>query len=68
MKKAEEQVAALEGAIEAKKAELLLPEYASAYSKLSEISAQVEELEEQLLEAMEEWESLEQQLSELRQE
>ena len=68
VKKAEEQVAALEEAVEAKKAELLLPEYASSYSKLSEISAQVEELEAQLLEAMEEWESLEQQLSELTQE
>lgn len=67
VKKAEEQVAALEEAVEAKKAELLLPEYASSYSKLSEISAQVEELEMELLSAMEEWEELEQQLSELTQ-
>ncbi len=67
VKKAEEQVAALEEAVEAKKAELLLPEYASSYSKLSEISAQVEELEAQLLEAMEEWENLDMQLSELTQ-
>ena len=66
VKKAEEQVAALEEALEAKKAELLLPEYASSYSKLSEISEQVEELEMELLAAMEEWESLEQQLSELK--
>ena len=65
VKKAEEHVAELEEAIENKKAELLKPEYASSYSKLSEISAQVEELEGQLLEAMEEWENLEQQLSEL---
>ena len=67
VKKAEEQVAALEEAVEAKKAELLLPEYASSYSKLSEISAAVEELEMELLSAMEEWESLEQQLSEMTQ-
>ena len=65
VKKAEERVASLEEAVEAKKAELLLPEYASSYSKLSEISVQVEELETELLEAMEEWETLEQQLSEL---
>ena len=67
VKKAEEQVAVLEDALEAKKAELLLPEYASSYSKLSEISAQVESLEMDLLTAMEEWEALEQQLSELTQ-
>ncbi|MBQ7795691.1 MAG: ABC-F family ATP-binding cassette domain-containing protein [Lachnospiraceae bacterium] len=65
LKKTEEQISELEEAIEAKKAELLLPEYASSYSKLSEISAEVEELEMKLLEVMEEWESLDQQLSEL---
>lgn len=63
--KAEKKVADMEEALEAKKAELEKPEYASRYSKLEEISAEIEEMEMQLLELMEEWESLDQRLAEL---
>lgn len=65
LKKTEEQIASLEETIKHKKEEILLPEYASSYSRLSEISAEIEELEAELLEVMEEWENLDQQLSEL---
>lgn len=65
VKRLEEQVSKLESLIEAKKEELLLPEYASNYTKLEEISAEIEEKEMELLELMEEWESADQQLSEL---
>lgn len=67
LQRAEERVAALETEIETKKQELLSPEYASRYSKLSEITSEIEAKEEQLLEAMEEWDSLEQQLNALEQ-
>ncbi|MBQ7840636.1 MAG: ABC-F family ATP-binding cassette domain-containing protein [Lachnospiraceae bacterium] len=63
--KAEKKVAEMETALEAKKAELEKPEYASRYSKLEEISAEIEAMEEELLVLMEEWESLDQQLSAL---
>lgn len=63
--KVEEQIASMEEAIEAKKEELLKPEYASSYSKLGEITAKIEEMEEELLELMDEWESVGQQLEEL---
>lgn len=62
-KKLEEQVTALEELLEEKKADLLKPEYASNYSKLEEISAEIEEKEMELLELMEAWEEAEQQLT-----
>ncbi|MGN1267826.1 MAG: ABC-F family ATP-binding cassette domain-containing protein [Dorea sp.] len=65
VKRLEEQVAKMEVVIEEKKAELEKPEYASSYSKLSEISAEIEEKEMELLELMEEWEDADQQLQEL---
>ena len=52
VKKLEEQVTALEILLEEKKADLLRPEYASAYTKLEEISAEIEEKEMELLEAI----------------
>ena len=57
LKKLEDQIAALEQVIEEKKEELLRPEYASSYSKLGEISAEIEAKENELLEVMEEWEN-----------
>lgn len=65
VKRLEEQVGKLEALIESKKEEMLLPEYASDYAKLEEISATIEEKEMELLELMEEWESTDQQLQEL---
>lgn len=62
MKRLEEQVTKMEALLEKKKAEMLLPEYASNYAKLEEISAEIEETEMELLEIMEEWEEAEQQL------
>ena len=65
VKRLEEQVGKMEALIEEKKEELQKPEYASSYSKLSEISAEIEEKEMELLELMEEWEAADQQLQEL---
>lgn len=65
LKKLEDQIAAMEEAIEAKKEELLKPEYASSYSKLGEITAEIEEKEMELLELMEEWETADRKLGEL---
>lgn len=65
LKKLEDKIAVLEEEVEAKKAELLKPEYASSYSRLGEISAEIEEKEMELLETMEEWENADQQLSAL---
>ena len=62
VKRLEEQVSELEELIDAKKEELLRPEYASNYAKLEEISAEIEEKEMELLELMEEWDETEQQL------
>ena len=64
MEKLEEQIAALEDEIAAKKDELLNPEYASAYSKLSEIQAAIDEGEEKLLDLMSEWGDLDKAISE----
>lgn len=65
LKRVEEEIAAAEQALQEKKEEMLLPEYASSYSKLGEISSQIEALEAEILELMEEWEDIEQQLEEL---
>ncbi len=65
VKRLEEQVTKLETMLEDKKAEMLLPEHASNYAKLEEISADIEEKEMELLELMEEWDEAEQQLQAL---
>lgn len=65
LKKVEEQIEEMEALIEEKKEELLKPEYASSYSKLGEIQGEIDEKEMELMELMEEWESLGQQLEEL---
>lgn len=55
--KLEEQIEKIESEIEELKEEMAKPEYASSYSKLSEIQAKIDGKEEELLEVMEEWES-----------
>ena len=65
LKKLEEKIAQLERAIEAKKAELLLDEYSTAYTKLEEIQTEIEALEIELLEVMEEWDEVGQKLNDL---
>lgn len=65
LKKLEEQIEIMEALIEEKKEELLKPEYASSYSKLGEIQGEIDEKETELMELMEEWESVGQQLEEL---
>ncbi len=65
VKRLEEQVGKVEALVEAKKEELLSPEHASNYSKLAELTAEIEEKEMELLELMEEWEDTDRQLQEL---
>ena len=65
LKRTEEQITETEQAIQEKKDEMMRPEYASSYAKLGEISLQIEKLESELLELMEEWEDIDQQLEKL---
>ena len=65
MEKLEEQIAGLEDTIAAKKDELQNPEYASNYSKLTEIQGEIDAAEENLLTLMDEWGELDKSLSEL---
>ncbi len=58
LKKLEEKIEELENSIAELKKELCKPEYASMYSKLSEIQADIDAAEEELLETMETWESI----------
>lgn len=58
LKKAEEQISALEKEIDTLKAELSLDENISDYIKLGELGEKIEILEEELLNAMEKWEAL----------
>jgi len=65
LKRLEEKIAKLESTIEEKKAELLSPEYATAYTKLEQIQEEIEEYEMELLDVMEEWDDVGQKLEEL---
>ena len=65
IKKAEEELTVKEEKLEQLKAELLRPEYQSSYSKLTEIQAEIDTMEEEIMVAMENWEELSQQLEEL---
>jgi ATP-binding cassette subfamily F protein 3 len=56
IKKLEEKIEELENRITELKEELCKPEYASMYSKLSEIQAEIDATEEELLETMDIWE------------
>ena len=58
IQKAEEKIALLEEQIEGLKTELSLPENLADYLKLQELSEELELLEEKLLNAMAEWEEL----------
>ncbi len=55
--KLEEKIESVEKEIEELKAELCKPEYASMYSKLTEIQEMIDSKEEELLGIMEEWDS-----------
>ncbi len=65
IKKAEDELAVKEEKLERLKAELLRPEYQSSYSKLTEIQAEIDAVEEEIMVDMEAWEELSQQLEEL---
>ncbi|MCD8129873.1 MAG: ABC-F family ATP-binding cassette domain-containing protein [Lachnospiraceae bacterium] len=65
VQKAEEQLEAKEEQLTALKEELLLPEYASSYTKLTEIQAQIDVLETEIAADMEIWEELSSQLEEI---
>lgn len=65
VQRAEEELAEKEEKLKNLQAELLLPEYQSSYSKLTEIQAQIDAMEEEILAAMELWEELSSQLEEL---
>ena len=67
IRKAEEELAVKEEKLEALRQELLRPEYQSSYSKLTEIQEQIDGMEEQIMEAMEEWEELSSRLETLEQ-
>ncbi len=58
IQKAEEKIALLEEHIEGLKTEQSLPENLTDYLKLQEIAEEIEKAEEQLLDAMAEWETL----------
>ncbi len=62
VQKTEEQMEIREAELARLKEELLLPEYASSYSKLTEIQGQIDALEAQIAEDMEQWEELSSQL------
>ena len=63
LQKLEIKISELESQIEQKNLELNSEENASSYSKLEEISKEIEYLEEQLLEVMTEWENIDKQLN-----
>jgi ATP-binding cassette subfamily F protein 3 len=65
VKRAEEELGLKEEKLEELKAELLRPQFQSSYSKLTEIQAQIDAMEEEIMVAMEEWEELSTQLEEL---
>ena len=61
IKKAEDRISTLEKELENIQTELSLEENIADYVKLSELTSKCEELENELLEAMEEWEKLSEQ-------
>jgi ATP-binding cassette subfamily F protein 3 len=65
IERAESELTEKEEKLEALKAELLRPEYSSSYSKLTEIQAEIDAMEEEVAAAMDEWEELARQLEEL---
>lgn len=65
LKKTEEILEQKEAECEKHKEELLLPQYQSDYVKLGEIQKKIDDLEEEILLCMEEWEELNKQIEEL---
>ena len=65
VKKAEEELEVKEAKLEELKVELLKPEYQSSYSKLTEIQNEIDAMEEEIMEDMENWEALSQELEAL---
>ncbi len=65
VQKAEEELAGKEERLKELQEELLLPEYQSSYSKLTEIQGQIDAMEEEIMEAMEIWEELSFQLEKM---
>ncbi len=65
VQKAEEELEAKEAQLEELKQELLNPQYQSSYSKLTEIQNNIDTMEEEIMEAMENWEELSTQLAQL---
>jgi ATP-binding cassette subfamily F protein 3 len=68
IERAESVLIEKEEQLEELRAELLRPEFASSYSKLTEIQGAIEAMEEEVAAAMDDWEALSQQLEELEQE
>lgn len=66
VEKIEAQIAEAEEKIGLKKDELLDPQYASSYSKLSEIQKEIDEMEEELMGLMDEWDEADKTLQELK--
>lgn len=65
LKNVEEELAKKEARLEELKEEMLRPEFQSSYSKLTEIQEQIDKLDEQIMNDMEEWETLSLQLDEM---
>ena len=65
VQRAEEELAEKEEKLKELQAELLLPQYQSSYSKLTEIQSQIDAMEEEIMAAMEVWEELSSQLEEM---
>lgn len=66
LEKLETGIALLEEEIQKKRDELSNPDYASDYSKLSEIQSEIDAKEEELLEMMDEWSETDKLLSEIQ--
>lgn len=64
LSKIEENISKIEEDIEKEKQELVNPEYASAYTKLSQIQSNIDTLSDTLMEYMEQWESVTKELEE----
>ena len=65
IQKSEEALAEKEAKLEELKQELLNPMYQSSYSKLTEIQNEIDRMEEEVLEELQLWEELSQQLEEM---
>lgn len=67
IQKIEEALSIKEAKLEELKAELLKPEYQSSYMKLTDIQNEIDAVDAEIMNDMEEWETLSQKLEELKQ-